>query len=298
MIGRLCVVGVGLIGGSLARDLRACGLVGEVVGTSRRASSLDRALALQVIDRYELDLSRAVAGADLVVVAVPMGAMATVFRGMSRSLGPATVVTDVGSSKQSVIADAAQALGPAVARFVPGHPIAGTEHCGVEASREGLFRARRVILTPPARVEPEACARVRAMWEAVGAEVLEMDPGHHDQVLAATSHLPHMLAYALMDLLGHMSERVEIFRYAAGGLHDFTRIASSDPQMWHDICLANRVELLRVLDRFGEELCSVTEAMRRKDGEALRTLFQRAKTLRDTYVAEAKVRHGERRDGR
>ena len=298
MIERLCVVGVGLIGGSLARDLRAFGLVGEVVGTSRRASSLDRALALQVIDRYELDLSRAVAGADLIVVAVPMGAMAAVFRGMSRSLDPATVVTDVGSSKQSVIADAARALGPAVARFVPGHPIAGTEHSGVEASREGLFRARRVILTPPAGVEPEACARVRAMWEAVGAEVLEMDPGHHDQVLAATSHLPHMLAYALMDLLGHMSERVEIFRYAAGGLRDFTRIASSDPQMWHDICLANRVELLRVLDRFGEELRSVTEAMRRKDGEALRTLFQRGKTLRDTYVAEAKVRHGERRDGR
>ena len=298
MIKRLCVVGVGLIGGSLARDLRALGLVGEVVGTSRRASSLERALALQVIDRYERDPSRAVAGADLVVVAVPMGAMAAVFRGMHRSLGPATVITDVGSSKQSVIADAAQALGPAVTRFVPGHPIAGTEHSGVEASREGLFRARRVILTPPAGVEPEACARVRAMWEAVGAEVLEMDPEHHDQVLAATSHLPHLLAYALMDLLGHMSERVEIFRYAAGGLHDFTRIASSDPQMWHDVCLANRAELLRVLDRFGEELCSVTEAMRRKDGEALRTLFQRAKTLRDAYVAEAKVRVGERRDGR
>ena len=293
MIERLCVVGVGLIGGSLARDLRALGLVGEVVGTSRRESSLARSLALQVIDRYELDLSRAVAGADLVVVAVPMGAMAAVLRGMSRHLGSGTVITDVGSAKQSVIADATRVLGPALARFVPGHPIAGTEHSGVEASQTGLFRARRVIITPPSGVDPEACARVRAMWQAVGAEVLEMDARHHDQVLAATSHLPHLLAYALMDLLGRMSERVEIFRYAAGGLHDFTRIASSDPQMWHDVCLANRAALLDVLDRFGTELHSVTEAVREKDGEALRTLFRRAKTLRDTYVAEAKVRSGE-----
>ena len=290
MIDRLCVVGVGLIGGSLARDLRALGLVGEVVGTSRREGNLARARALGVIDRYEVDSARAVAGADLVLVSVPMGAMAAVFRGIRAHLDARAVVTDVGSSKQSVIEDAARELGPAMSRFVPGHPIAGTEHSGVDASQTGLFRARRVILTPPPEAACDACARVRAMWEAVGAEVLDMDAPHHDAVLAATSHLPHLLAYTLMDVLGGMSQRVEIFRYAAGGLRDFTRIASSDPVMWHDICLANREALLVALDRFGEALGTATEAVRAQDGEALRALFVRARRMRDTHVAEAQVR--------
>ncbi len=289
-IGRLCVIGVGLIGGSLARDLRALGLVGEVVGSSRRAGNLERARALGVIDRYEVDPARAVEGADLVLVAVPLGAMAAVFRGIRDHLDHQAVVTDAGSAKRSVVADAARELGPARVRFVPGHPIAGTEHSGVEASQTGLFRARRVILTPTLETACEPCARVRAMWEAVGAEVLETDPAHHDEVLAATSHLPHMLAYALMDLLGGMSERVEIFRYAAGGLRDFTRIASSDPRMWHDTCIANREALLEVLDRFHRELGTLTEAVREQDGRSLLALFARAKRLRDAHVGEAKVR--------
>ena len=293
IIERLCVVGVGLIGGSLARDLKALGIVGEVIGSSRREENLERARALGVIDRYDVDVARAVKGADLVLIAVPMGAMATVFRGIRGQLGPHAVVTDAGSSKQSVVADAARELGPALARFVPAHPIAGTEASGVEASQTGLFRGRRVILTPTLETLPAHCARVRAMWEAVGADVLEMDAAHHDEVLGATSHLPHMLAYALMDHLGNMAERVEIFRYAAGGLRDFTRIASSDPQMWHDICFANRDALLESLDRFTGELGMLTRALREKDGESLYALFVRAKRLRDAHVGEAAVRgHG------
>lgn len=292
LIERLCIVGVGLVGGSLARDLKALDLVGEVVGSSRREENLERARALGVIDRYDVDTARAVRGADLVLVAVPLGAMSAVFGSIRDHLEAGAIVTDVGSSKQSVVADAARELGRACTRFVPGHPIAGTEHSGVDASQEGLFRARRVILTPTIDTAPEPCARVRAMWEAVGAEVLETDPAHHDEVLAATSHLPHMLAYALMDLLGGMSERVEIFRYAAGGLRDFTRIASSDPRMWHDTCIANREPLLEVLERFRRELGTLTEAVRAQDGQALHALFSRAKRLRDTYIREAEVRGG------
>ena len=296
-IDRLCIVGVGLIGGSLARDLKALDLVGEVVGSSRRKENLQRARELGVIDRYEVDVARAVKGADLVLIAVPIGAMAGVFRAIRPHLESDTVVSDVGSSKQSVVADAARELGPAWTRFVAGHPIAGTERSGVDASQTGLFDARRVILTPTIDTAPEPCTRVRAMWEAVGAEVLEMDAAHHDEVLAATSHLPHMLAYALMDLLGNMSQRVEIFRYAAGGLWDFTRIASSDPRMWHDTCIANREALLDALDRFGRELGALTDAVRAKDGESLHALFTRAKRLRDTYIQEAQVRasHGKSR---
>ncbi len=290
LVERLCVVGVGLIGGSLARDLKALGAVGEVVGTSRREENLERARTLGVIDRYDVDLARAVRGADLVLTAVPLGAMSTVFRGIRDGLEPDAVVTDAGSSKQSVVVDADRELGPAFARFVPGHPIAGTEHSGVEASQRGLFSGRRVILTPTPETAPGPLARVRALWEAVGAEVLETDPAHHDEVLAATSHLPHMLAYALMDLLGGMSERVEIFRYAAGGLRDFTRIASSDPTMWHDTCIANREALLEVLERFRDELGTLTEAVRAKDGHSLHALFARAKRLRDAHVGEARVR--------
>ena len=288
-IERLCVVGVGLIGGSVARDLKALGLVGEVVGCSRRAEHLERARALGVIDRYELDLARAVKGADLVLVAVPIGAMAAVFRGIRTHLEAHAVVTDAGSAKQSVVADAARELGPAASCFVPAHPIAGTEHSGVDASRVGLFRGHRVILTPGPETASGPCARVREMWQAIGAEVLETDPAHHDEVLAATSHLPHMLAYALMDLLGGMSERTDIFRYAAAGLRDFTRIASSDPTMWHDTCTANRDALLDVLERFRHELAALTEAVRAGDGRSLHALFTRAKRLRDAHVQDGEV---------
>ncbi len=284
MIDTLCIVGVGLIGGSLARDLRRLGLAREVVGASRSAAHLERAREPRVIDRFYTDVATAVRGADMVVVAVPLGSMAAVFAAMRHGLDPGAVVTDVGSAKGSVLRAAREAFGEVPPWLVPGHPIAGTEKSGVEASVEDLFAGRRVILTPTAETDPQALARVRDMWHYVGADVLTMDPEHHDEVLAATSHLPHMLAYTLVDVLGRMQDRVEIFRYAAGGFRDFTRIASSDPQMWHDICVANRDQLATVLARFGEDLEALLAAVRRGDGEHLRQVFTRAKALRDRYT--------------
>ena len=183
-----------------------------------------------------------------------------------------------------MIEDARQAFGVLPPGFVPAHPIAGTERSGVEASFEGLFEERRVILTPVEETAHGALERVRRMWEGVGADVVEMDAEHHDQVLAATSHLPHMLAYTLVDVLGGMEERREMFRYAAGGFKDFTRIASSDPQMWHDICFANRDALVGALEHFGAALEQAADAVRNGDGDALKSLFTRAKIRRDRYA--------------
>ena len=284
MIRRLCIVGTGLIGGSLARDLRRLGEVGEVVGSSRSTSNLEQAAALGVIDRFDTDAARAAAGADMVVVAVPLGAMPAVFARIRDALGDDAVVTDVGSAKGSVVTAARTGLGPCYTRFVPAHPIAGTEHSGVEASVEHLFERRRVIVTPTVQTGADALGRVRRMWETVGAEVVEMDVVRHDEVLAATSHLPHMLAYTLVDVLGRMEERVEIFRCAAGGFRDFTRVASSDPRMWHDICQANRDALADVLERFSADLDRLSDAVRRGDGEFVREVFVRAKSIRDHYA--------------
>ena len=283
MIRRLCTVGTGLIGGSLARDLRRLGEVGEVVGSSRHAANLERAVDLGIIDRFDTDVARAVAGADMVVVAVPIGATRTVFERIRDAVDDDAVVTDVGSAKGSVVAAARAALGSRLPRFVPAHPVAGTEHHGVDSSVERLFEHRRVILTPVAETDPGALERVSAMWKTVGAEVLEMDVTHHDEVLAATSHLPHMLAYTLVDMLGRMKERTEIFDYSAGGLRDFTRIASSDPQMWHDICFANRGAMVETIERFRSDLDRLTDAVRRGDGEYIRSVFTRAKAVRDEY---------------
>lgn len=289
MIRRLCILGVGLIGGSLARALRETGRCQEVVGNGRRRENLERAVALGVIDRYELDPALAVEGADMVVVAVPLGSMEAVFRAMAPGLAADAIVTDVGSAKGSVIEAARGAFGVLPANLVPGHPIAGTEKSGVEASFSSLFQQRRVILTPTPVNPRQAVDRVRAMWEHTGAEVIEMDVAHHDEVLAATSHLPHLLAYSLVDALARMEDRVEIFRYAAGGFRDFTRIASSDPVMWHDICLANRKAILDVLGRFQGDLDRLTVAIRKGDGAFIKEVFTRAKDARDRFTT---IEHG------
>jgi len=281
---RLAVIGVGLIGGSLARALRAAGQVGEVVGCGRGKANLEKAVELGVIDRYSHDVGAAVAGADMVFVAVPLGAMRDAFTAMRGRLAADAVVTDGGSAKGSVVADARAAFGGSLPFFVPGHPIAGTERTGVEASFPTLYRDRRVILTPLADNDPLAVERVAAMWRACGAEVSEMSVEHHDEVLAATSHLPHMLAFGLVDALARMKENDEIFRYAAGGFRDFTRIASSSPVMWRDICLANREALSRMLERFAVEMTDLADAIRRGDGEQLLEIFGRAKAARDRYV--------------
>jgi prephenate dehydrogenase len=284
MIERLCVIGVGLIGGSLARALRAAGACREVVGAGRNPENLQTAVDLGVIDRYETDLARAVAGADMVLVSVPLGAMAAVFNAIRGRLSPHAVLTDAGSAKGGVIEAARQAFDGVPAAFVPGHPIAGTEQSGVEASFAGLYQDRRVILTPLPETDIQATARVREMWEAAGAEVVEMDPVHHDAVLAATSHLPHVLAYTLVESLVRLGDEGEVFAYAAGGFRDFTRIASSDPVMWRDICLANGDAIQLMIEHFVTDLQELTAAIQNRDGTYLLELFTSARDARDRYV--------------
>ena len=284
MIERLCVIGVGLIGGSLARALRTAGYCGEVVGCSRNPEHLQQAVDLGVIDRFETDIVTAVAGADMVLVAVPLGAMGSVFAALHGQLAEGAVLTDAGSAKGSVIEAARNAFGGLPANFVPGHPIAGTEQSGVAASFPELYRDRRVILTPLQQTAPDATARVRAMWEATGAVVDEMSPEHHDAVLAATSHLPHVLAYTLVESLSRLGDSDEIFKYAAGGFRDFTRIASSDPVMWRDICLANGDAIRKVIERYIDDLQQLAAAVRDHDGERLEAAFAAAKQVRDRFV--------------
>ena len=284
MIQRLAVIGVGLIGGSLARALRDAGAVDEIVGCGRGVENLQRAVSLGVIDRYTHDVGEAVAGADMVFLAVPLGAMRAAFEAMQGRLADNVVVTDGGSAKGSVVADVTAAFGALPPWFVPGHPIAGTEQNGVEASFATLFRDRRVILTPLCDTDPAATARVDVMWRHAGAEVSYMTVEHHDEVLAATSHLPHMLAFGLVDVLARMKENDEIFRYAAGGFRDFTRIASSNPMMWRDICVANREALSRMLGVFADEMSDLADIISRADGDRLLQIFQRAKAARDRFV--------------
>lgn len=283
MIERLTIIGVGLIGGSLARALKSANAVKEVVGTSRDSQHLQQALDLGVIDRIEMDLGAAVSDAEMVVVAVPVGAMETIFAKIAPHLSADAVVTDVGSTKASVVEVAKKAFGELPAGFVPGHPIAGTEKSGVEASIADLFRQRRVILTPTETSSADAISKVRAMWEMTGAIVTETSVSHHDEVLAATSHLPHLLAFALVDTLATMDDKQEIFEYAAGGFRDFTRIASSDPLMWHDICVHNEPALLKILDRFESDLDRLREAIANNDSDYLLQVFSRAKAARDQF---------------
>jgi len=283
-IGRLAIIGVGLIGGSLARALRAAGRVGEIVGCGRGQANLEEAVALGVIDRYSHDVSEAVRDADVVFLAVPLGAMRGAFDAMRESLPAHALITDGGSAKGSVVNDCREASPQLLQRFVPGHPIAGTENNGVAASFAELYRNRRVILTPLQENDAAAVAKVRAMWEACGAEVTEMPVEHHDEVLAATSHLPHMLAFGLVDMLARMKENDEIFRYAAGGFRDFTRIASSNPVMWRDVCIANREALSPMLAAFAEEMTTLADSIASADSDELLAIFERAKSARDRYI--------------
>jgi len=283
LIQRLTIIGVGLIGGSLARALKQVGAIGEVVGCGRNVHNLEQAVELGVIDRFDTNPEIAVQGADMVVVAVPLATMANVFAAIRDVLSPQTIITDVGSAKASVVADARQHLGEHLSRFVPAHPIAGSEKSGVTASFAELFENRLVIITPLTETDRQAKATVTSMWELTKANLVEMSIAHHDEVLAATSHLPHLLAYALVDCLAKMEDHREIFRFAAGGFRDFTRIASSDPRMWHDICLANREALLETLTRFNTELNQLAEAIRQNDSQYIENTFQHAKTARDQF---------------
>ena len=281
---RLCIIGSGLIGGSLALALKRAGVVGEVVGCGRNPATLQRAQVLGIIDRFECDMQQAVSCADMIVLAVPMLAMREVLEKIQPVLPADAVVTDVGSAKQSVIADARAALGDKLAQFVPGHPIAGTEKSGPDAAFAELFEQRRVIVTPLAENSEADVARVVSMWQSTGALVECMSAAHHDHVLAGTSHLPHLLAFTLVDSLARMDERQEIFRYAAGGFRDFTRIAASDPTMWRDIALANRDEILSMLQRYQQDLVALQHDLQTEDAEALFARFSRARQAREGLV--------------
>ncbi len=282
---RVLIIGPGLIGGSLARSLKATGFASRVSGYGRRAGSLRRAVELGVLDDYSLDLEEAVAGVDIAVLAAPPLAAAALLGDLLPLLDGGGVLTDVASVKGSLL-EAARAAGAgrAPARLVLGHPIAGSERSGVEASRATLFAERLVILTPTEETDPCALAAVRGMWASTGADVVELGVAEHDAILAATSHLPHVLAYALVDALAASDRREDMFRFAAGGLRDFTRIASSDPVMWRDVALANRRELLAALDGFAERLRGLRGALERGDGERLHELFRRAKAARDELM--------------
>ncbi len=284
LIDHLSIIGVGLIGGSLARALRKAKLVGRVTGCNRCEDTLKKAVELDVIDDYTLDISEAVKGADVVVIGTPLSTTVKLLPQIAKALDKKTVLTDVGSAKASVVNAARKTLGDDFSRFVPGHPIAGTEQSGVEASFAELFINHRVILTPVEETCDKAHKLIKDMWQAVGADVIDLEVMHHDEVLAATSHLPHMLAYALVDCLASMQERDEIFKYAAGGFADFTRIASSNPDMWHDICFSNRDALLKTLDKFSEHIDQVKSAIESSDSEQLLKIFKRAKQARDEFT--------------
>jgi len=283
-LGRVTIVGLGLIGGSFALGLKAHGLCREVVGCSRSQSTLQRGVELGVIDRAEPDIAKAVAGADLVMLAAPIGATEALLQAMAPALDGHTVVTDAGSVKGNVVAAARRVFGQVPEWFVPGHPIAGSERSGVEAARVDLYRNHKVILTPLPHTDPQALSLVERAWRGIGADVLAMPVEQHDAVLAATSHLPHLLAFSLVDTLAKENENQEIFRYAAGGFRDFTRIASSDPTMWHDIFIANRQSILDVIGHFSRGLEDMKAAIEQQDSQAMLGIMTRAKVARDHFT--------------
>ena len=284
MIDKLCIIGVGLIGSSLSLALKHAGAVGEVVGYGRNRDNLEKGCQLGVLDRYETSIAAAVKDADVIVVAVPLGAMQQVFAEIASAAPADALITDVGSAKGSVVRAALAELGDGIARFVPGHPIAGGEQSGVEAGYATLYQGRRVILTPLPQTDAAASARIDAMWRKCGADIEYLDIDHHDKVLAATSHLPHMLAYALVHHLSNLNEHEEIFRYAAGGFLDFTRIASSDPVMWRDVCIANGDALVDLIEQYQGELDRIKLAIKTRDADELLRLFGRAKSQRDLQI--------------
>ena len=283
-IKRLAIIGVGLIGGSLALALKKAGVVDEVVGCGRQLANLEKAKKRHIIDNYTQNIKEAVTGADMIFIAVPLGAIKGVFQEIKGHLSEQTIITDGGSAKQQVIADCLDVFGELPPYFIAGHPIAGTENSGASAALDNLYEKRRVILTPHKKTAPEALEKVQKMWQICGAEVINMEAKHHDEVLAATSHLPHLLAFGLVDSLASMKENDEIFQYAAGGFRDFTRIASSNPEMWRDICLANKSSVSLVLKNFIAEMNLLLTLVEKGQHDELEKIFKRAKTARDRYI--------------
>ncbi|TAK67018.1 MAG: prephenate dehydrogenase/arogenate dehydrogenase family protein [Betaproteobacteria bacterium] len=280
---KVVIFGVGLIGGSFALGLKAAGAAKRVIGLGRTAANLEHALELGVIDEASDDPA-VVVEADLVLIATPVGQMGTIMEAIAPHLGADTVVTDGGSTKQDVVALAYRLLNSHAAQFVPGHPIAGAEYSGVAAARADLYRQRKVVLTPLPENSERSIRRVRAAWRLCGAKLFRMRPAEHDRVFAAVSHLPHLLSYALVDQVARHPNGKQLFDYAAGGFRDFTRVASSHPEMWRDICVANRKALLQELTGYQRELAEMKQLLQKGDAAGLEKIFTRARAARNKWL--------------
>lgn len=278
---KLAVIGVGLIGGSCALALKQAKAVTKVVGVGRNSANLKLALERGIVDSIAPDPATAARDADLVLISTPVAQFPSVFSALKETKA---LITDGGSTKRDVITAARKALGKGIARFVPAHPIAGAEKSGAAAASAELFRGKRVVLTPLRENSKESISKVEAIWSACGARVSRMDPEEHDAVLAAVSHLPHVLAYALVHDVCKRNNSAQLFSFAAGGFRDFTRIASSHPEMWRDICLANRDALLQELKQYANELGTIRKLISKRDGAALEKLFTAARDARNKWI--------------
>lgn len=285
-INKLAIFGVGLIGGSVALALKQAAAVGEVVGVGRSRANLDAALKLGIIDRIATTAADAVQGADVVLLAAPVGQMAALMLEIAPHLGAETIITDVGSTKQDVAALMQQHLAAHLPNCVPGHPIAGAETCGAGAARADLYQGRNVVLTPLLQSDQAALEKVRALWQACGAKVSEMPATKHDAIFATVSHLPHLLAYTLVDMIARRDNADTLFSFAASGFRDFTRIAGSSPEMWRDIALANRQALLNEIEQYQASLEQMRIALTAEDAAALEATFKRAQTARVRWSEE------------
>ena len=281
---RVAVIGVGLIGGSFALALKGAKRCGHVVGVGRSAANLRVALERGAIDSSETDAAKAVRDADLVLVAAPVAQFEKIFLEINSNLRPDTLVMDAGSTKRDVIAAARKGLGGKISQFVPAHPIAGAEHSGGAAATAELFRGRRLVLTPLEENRKEDIETISELWTAIGARVSRMTPEEHDGVFAAVSHLPHLLAFALVSDLGARADAAKLFGYAGGGFRDFTRIASSDPEMWRDICVANRDRLLHELHLYEKKLKAMGQMLETNDASAIEKLFAEARAARGRWL--------------
>ncbi len=282
---RVAVIGVGLIGGSFGLALKHAKACAQIVGFGRDPRNMKLALERGVVDTVAENIAEAVRGADLVLLATPVAQYPAVLAALSPALSARTLVTDAGSTKRDVVAAARASLAGKLAQFVPAHPIAGAELSGVAAAKVDLFRGRKAVLTPLAESSPQAIERVAAAWQACGARIHRMSPEEHDEVFAAVSHLPHLLAYALVHELAGRKNSAQLFGYAAGGFRDFTRIASSHPEMWRDICVANRDTLLAELRRFEQELEAVRAMLAASDAAGLEALFVAARDARNRWLS-------------
>lgn len=285
MFNRMALIGVGLIGGSLARAVRRGNLVDSICAYVATDATARRALELGVVDEVAASPADAARGADLVVLATPMLTMPPLLEAVQEGVGEDCIITDVGSVKQSLIDDAAVRCPGLMRQFVPGHPIAGTENSGVDASFAELFDGKNVVLTPTAETDPSYTARVADLWRAIGSRVLTMTAGQHDAIFARTSHLPHLVAYSLVDFMAQEENASELFSMAAAGFYDFTRIASSDPVMWRDICLTNREALLDALSGYRDALERLEDSVREANGESIESVFESARAARNQGLA-------------